>query len=182
MLPTNLEILNIVLASGSVACLVAAITFFYDHIFSKGRDFGKHIAPIAIPATIAITTLGTGISLLYSEVFGFVPCSLCWFQRIFLYPQVILSITSYKMGDLKMFPVYGIALSVCGFFASVYQYILQMLPRDSIPCPQDGAANCFDKVITEFGFVTFPLMSASIFLLLIALYLYALRDGKAHLN
>ncbi|OGG41602.1 hypothetical protein A2837_00195 [Candidatus Kaiserbacteria bacterium RIFCSPHIGHO2_01_FULL_46_22] len=117
------------------------------------------------------------MSLLYSEYFGFIPCSLCWLQRIAIYPQAVLSIIAFKSGDKLHFPVYGIALSILGLLVAVYQYIYQMLPREAggssvLPCLADGSnADCAVKVIDAFGFVTFPLISAISFAFLIVVYL-----------
>ncbi|OIP77422.1 MAG: hypothetical protein AUK16_01820 [Parcubacteria group bacterium CG2_30_44_11] len=123
-----------------------------------------------------LTTTGSVvISLIYSEYFGFIPCSLCWLQRIAIYPQALLSVIAFKVKDTVFFPLYGIALSTFGLLVSLYQYIYQLLPKETtaglIPCLADGSADCAAKVINEFGFVTFPLLSAITFAFLIIMYL-----------
>ena len=66
-------------------------------------------------------------------------------------------------------------LSIFGFVVAVYHYIYQMIPKEKMaagvmPCLADGTADCADKIINEFGFITFPFISAVTFALLITLY------------
>jgi disulfide bond formation protein DsbB len=79
------------------------------------------------------------------------------------------------MKESVYYPVYGIGLSIFGFIVAMYQYIYQMLPREVssglMPCLADGSADCAEKVMETFGFVTFPLLSAITFAFLIVLYL-----------
>jgi disulfide bond formation protein DsbB len=130
-----------------------------------------------------VVTIGSVVvSLIYSEYFGFIPCSLCWLQRIALYPQALLSIFAFKIKDTVFFPLYSIVLSVFGFGVGIYHYIYQMLPKevatsDFVPCLADGSADCAVRIIDEFGFVTFPLLSAITFAFLIVFYLNARRSG-----
>jgi disulfide bond formation protein DsbB len=115
------------------------------------------------------------MTLIYSEVFGFIPCGLCWLERIFLYPQVILLGVALATKD-KVVSKYGIALSIPGMLVSLYQHYLQMGGAEFITCPVIGAgADCAERILFEFGFMTFPLMSAFLFAFLIALYLYILK-------
>lgn len=126
-----------------------------------------------------VTVLGSmGMTLLYSEVFGFVPCGLCWLQRIALYPQAILLALALWRKD-KMIGVYGIALSIPGLIVALYQHYLQMGGHDLGVCPTAGpGADCAERILYEFGFVTFPLLSAILFIFLIVLYWYVLREQK----
>jgi disulfide bond formation protein DsbB len=136
---------------------------------------------------MAVTIGSVILSLVYSEYFGFVPCSLCWLQRIAVYPQALLSVLAFRLRDETHFPVYGIGLSIFGVAVALYQYVYQMLPKDVVtshtimPCLADGSnADCAVKVIDVFGFITFPLISAVTFAFLIIVYLYMLRSQKHH--
>ncbi len=170
--------LNFTLAVCGLLLLAVTAVLYVDYFIFKGKYFGERVREVAWPAIILTTVGSVAMSLLYSEYFGFIPCSLCWLQRIAIYPQALLSITAFKLKDATYFPIYGIAVSIFGFIVAVYQYIYQMVPaevRDSgvTPCLIDGTgADCADKVINEFGFVTFPFLSAITFLFLIIVYLY----------
>jgi disulfide bond formation protein DsbB len=123
---------------------------------------------------------GVASTLLYSEYFGFIPCSLCWLQRIALYPQALVGSVAWRVRDAVYFPLYGIALSVFGLIVAVYQYIYQMMPAETVssgalPCLADGTADCATKVMEVFGFVTFPFLSAVSFAFMIVVYLHMRR-------
>lgn len=179
MLYFYLPELNFLLALGGLAMLAAAVVLLIDFFF-HGRLLGDRLKPFLWPLIFLTTGSSIALSLLYSEYFGFVPCSLCWLQRIAIYPQVLLAVIAYTFKDEKNFPVYASALSVFGLLAASYHYIYQMIPRDKIaggvlPCLADGTADCADKIINEFDFVTFPLISAFTFIFLISLYLHVRR-------
>jgi disulfide bond formation protein DsbB len=121
------------------------------------------------------------LTLLYSEYFGFTPCSLCWLQRIALYPQALFAVMAFKTKEHVYYPMYSLALSVFGFGVAVYHYLFQLVPKESIiaglmPCLADGTADCGTLIMKEFGFVTFPFLAAVTFALLIVLYLNLMRS------
>lgn len=177
-----LPLLNTAIAIGSLALLAITVFFVYDLLWREGTLVKDKITPYLWLLIIGISTSGVLLSLVYSEIFLFVPCSLCWLQRIALYPQALLAIIAFRAKDSLHFPSYGIALSIGGLLVSLYQYIYQMLPaetRDGImPCLVDGSASCADKVIDMFGFVTFPFVSAVTFAFLITLYRYLQLQNK----
>lgn len=177
--------LNFILASASLIITVAAVALLVDHFFYKGKYLDTHVSKVAWITIIFMTIGSVALSLLYSEYFGFIPCSLCWLQRIAIYPQALIALMAFRHKDDKHFPAYGIGLSIFGFVVAVYQYIYQMWPKSEdgsglIPCLADSIdADCAAKIIDQFGFVTFPYISAVTFLLLIALYLHLLRSQKS---
>ncbi len=176
-----LPIFSTVIALGSLGLLLIAITLCVDYIVYKGAYFSGVVQHNAWQAIMFLTIASVVMSLIYSEYFGFIPCSLCWLQRIALYPQALLVILAFQQKDTQCFPRYGIGLSVFGLIVALYQYAEQMLPKQSgqesiLPCLADGSnADCATRVIDMFGFVTFPFISAVVFSLLIMLYLYILR-------
>ena len=173
-----LPYLNLGIALGSLVLAGVTLIFIYNYFYPIGK-ITSLIQKILWPAIILTALAGTVISLIYSEYFLFIPCSLCWLQRIALYPQVLLAILAYKRCDNQHFPIYGIGLSIFGLLVSVYHYIYQLIPKDArdglVPCLADGSADCGEKVINLFGFVTFPLISVITFVFLITLYLYLKR-------
>ena len=113
------------------------------------------------------------MTLVYSEGFGFVPCGLCWLERVFLYPQVFILGMALFYKE-KVAARYGLLLSVPGLIISLYHHYLQMGGNKFIACPTSGG-DCAKRIMFEFGFVTFPLLSAFLFLFLIVLYIYILK-------
>ena len=116
-----------------------------------------------------ILTLGATIgSLIYSEIIGLPPCDLCWYQRALIYPQVIILLVALIKKDREIFD-YVIGLNIIGIIISSYQYIMQMI-NYSGPCPiGSGGIACFSKDVFEFGYITIPLMSLSVFVVVIVL-------------
>ena len=96
-----------------------------------------------------------------------------------------MSILAFRAKDTVFFPVYGIGLSLFGLVVAIYQYVYQMVPKETLasgalPCLIDGSgADCSVKVINQFGFVTFPFLSAVTFVFLIIVYLYLRKQSKA---
>ncbi|GAJ40946.1 disulfide formation protein [Parageobacillus caldoxylosilyticus NBRC 107762] len=101
----------------------------------------KNLENVLVSAWVIslIATLG---SLYFSEILKFIPCDLCWFQRIFMYPQVVLlgiAVIRKEYGIAR----YSLALSVIGGTISLYHYLLQKVPFfqshsiscGRIPCP-----------------------------------------------
>lgn len=173
---TLLHSLNFALAAGGLALLLLTVGLFVDYFFLRSAHYTRWLRPFAWPIIAATTVGSVALSLVYSEYFGFVPCSLCWLQRIALYPQALCALVAWKVRDRTFFPLYSIALSVFGLGVAVYHYIYQMLPEGAsgegvMPCLIDGTGDCTLRVISEFGFVTFPFLSAVTFAFLIVMYL-----------
>ncbi len=170
-----LEQLNMLIAVCSLialAILVIGIVWYtikresFTQLYAKQGEV--KVGMYIMYGSFAFALVGTIMSLLYSEVFDFVPCGLCWLQRVFLFPQVVLlGIALYKK-DRSVADTL-IILSIIGAFFAGYQYILQMTTPVSTVCLASEAESCAIPVISEFGFVTFPLISLILFLWQIAL-------------
>lgn len=91
------------------------------------------------------------------------PCMLCWWQRVFMYPILIISLIAIiKNTDFSEIADYILPLSVLGGAVALYQHLLQVLPSGLlIPC--DAAGDCSVRSVFEFGFVTIPWMALSVF-------------------
>lgn len=120
-----------------------------------------------------IATLG---SLFFSEVMGFVPCTLCWLERIFMYPLVFI----FGVALLKYEPHfyrYAAPLVIIGWLISLYHNLLQMeiIPASASPCVQ--GIPCTAKYIDWLGFITIPFLAFTAFTILaVLMYLFYRRD------
>lgn len=108
-------------------------------------------------------------SLFYSEVAGFTPCLLCWWQRVLLYPQLILFGFGLWRKDKHIWD-YSLVLSVMGALIALYNTYLQFGGSSFLPCPATGPS-CAARYFLEYGYITIPTMSLTTFLLLIVLAL-----------
>ena len=106
-----------------------------------------------------VSTIG---SLAASEVFLFAPCTLCWYQRIFMFPLAIILPIGIIKKDLLL-PLYVLPFSVLGASIALYHYLLQMkiLP-DLSACT--FSIPCTSVDISWFGVITLPLLSFFAFL------------------
>lgn len=113
----------------------------------------------------AISTLG---SLFFSEVMELKPCVLCWYQRIFMYPLVVILLVG--MYPLEKGVVrYAFPLAVIGWLFAVYHYLLYSgyIPESLQPC--DKEASCTEINLELFGFITIPMLSILSFTAIIVL-------------
>lgn len=131
--------------------------------FAPQRDF------ILFGSTL-VTTMA---SLSLSEILHFAPCVLCWYQRIAMYPQVVLTYLGLIRQEMRMLKPYLLVLNSIGTVVALYHYSLHVLPRHMVaiaPCAADvGGVPCDKGYEMFFGFMTFPLMAAAVFMLNICL-------------
>lgn len=165
--------LNLLLAFGGILVFLAGSVLLVDQYGS--RVFARLTNTWGLIIAFLFTLSASLMTLLYSEVFGFVPCGLCWLQRVFLYPQVFLLCMAIFYKE-TVAARYGLLLSIPGTLVALYQHYLQMGGSEFIACPTSGG-DCSRRIMFEFGFMTFPLLSAILFLFLIVLYLYILSTA-----
>lgn len=111
-------------------------------------------------------------SLFFSEILKFPPCILCWYQRIALYPLVVILAVGILRRDKKVYE-YVLPLSIIGWIIAVYHNLLyyKILPESVAPCTQ--GISCTTKQIELFGLVTIPLMALGAFTFInICMYLF----------
>ena len=102
-----------------------------------------------------VATLG---SLFLSEIMGMKPCVLCWWQRIFMYPLVVILLVGMYPPDRNVVR-YALPLAIIGWCFAVYHYLLYVgiIPESLAPCDQD--ASCKEINLELFGFITIPMLS-----------------------
>jgi disulfide bond formation protein DsbB len=116
-------------------------------------------------------------SLYFSEVAGYIPCQLCWFQRILMYPQaILLGIASYRQD--RGIIVYSVPLSVIGGIISLYHYGEQKIPWLAKLAPCTVGVPCSGQYINWLGFITIPLLALTASVLIV-LFLCLARKEQA---
>jgi disulfide bond formation protein DsbB len=103
-------------------------------------------------------------SLFFSEVMNLPPCVLCWYQRIAMYPLVLIIGIGIISHDGRM-KNYALPLCLIGLAVSIYHNLLYygLIPDSLTPC-QEGVS-CTSRQIEWLGFITIPLMALSAFIL-----------------
>lgn len=116
----------------------------------------------ALPLAATIAVVATLGSLYYSEVADFVPCRLCWFQRVFMYPLSLILVIAAVRRDVAV-RWYALPLAGVGAVISAYHSWIQAFPPDggSSFCTID--APCTTRHVWEFGFVSIPFMALTAF-------------------
>lgn len=110
----------------------------------------------------SIATLG---SLFFSEVMEFIPCTMCWYQRIFMYPLLIVFLINLLYPDNSVFK-YTFPIVVVGLFFAIYHNLLMfgIIPESAVPCA--SGIPCSTEYIKWFGFITIPFLSLIAYLML----------------
>jgi len=118
-------------------------------------------------------------SLYLSDIANFIPCKLCWYQRIIMYPLAFLLLFAGFRGDFGI-RIYGLAMSGFGAFISIYHYQLQLNPEQHSPfC--SAFESCTVQYLNVFDFMSIPLMAMMGFIFIFALLLFA-NDSKNKLD
>jgi len=168
MTATITTILSLLTIVGQLAIIkfLVIIIFFPNH---KYRELIRKYAPHLALVAVTIATLG---SLFYSEIAGYEPCKLCWFQRILIYPQVILLITAFAKKRAGAMLAYTLPLSVIGGLIAIYHYLLQLGVVSGVACSAVGySVSCAQNFVMTYGYITIPLMAVTTFGLSIISYL-----------
>ena len=113
----------------------------------------------------SVSTLG---SLFFSEIMEFPPCALCWYQRIFMFPLVLIFLVGLFPFD-KSIIKYALPLALLGWGFAFYHYLLYsgFIPKSLEPCTQ--GVSCSEAYIDLFGFLTIPMLSLISFSTIVAL-------------
>jgi disulfide bond formation protein DsbB len=125
-----------------------------------------------------VALVATTSSLFYSEIAGFVPCTLCWYQRILMYPLIILLGIAFERKDRNIIP-YVLTMTGIGSSISLYHYYIQLSPAGAfVPCSAVGiSVSCTSREFTHLGYITIPMMAATAFLLIFGI-LWVTRYAK----
>jgi len=141
----------------------------------------KFIKENLMQFVLVIATVSTIGSLYFSEIIKFPPCSLCWYQRLFMYPiALIVSIGLWKKD--KNLAYYILPFTIIGLIISIYHNLLYygFISEAFQPCTV--GVSCTEKQLDLFGFVSIPLMSLLAFALITFLTIIHIklegRDSK----
>ena len=129
---------------------------------------------ILIWAVSLVATLG---SLYFSEVRGYIPCTLCWYQRIFMYPIVIMTTVALVQKNVKI-AVTTAVFSCIGGCISIYHYGLQKLDFLADSAPACGQIPCTGQYINWLGFITIPFLALTAFVMIALTSFYMIRQLK----
>lgn len=120
------------------------------------RSLGKHALPLSFAAAVS----AVAGSLFYSEIMGFEPCVLCWWQRAFLYPlAVVFGTALWKKADNAF--LYATPLALIAALIAAYQSYAYLGGASLLSCTAAGGA-CERIYVMAFGYITIPTMSLTV--------------------
>ena len=129
-------------------------------------------------AAFVVAAVATGGSLFFSEIAHFVPCELCWFQRICLYPLSITTLLMAIAGDHRA-ARYLLPLPLVSAGVSVYHLLVENgVVEQAKACLASAPGGCATKWINEFGYMTIPTLALTAAALLIG-FLALAASGAA---
>ncbi|HTZ06780.1 MAG TPA: disulfide bond formation protein B [Gaiellaceae bacterium] len=127
-------------------------------------------------AAFLVAAIATGGSLFLSQVAGFIPCEMCWFQRICMYPLSILTLFAAVHGDNR-FARYLLPFPIVGACLSIYHLLIENQVIAEPSACKIGGAGCAVKWINYFGYMTIPTLTLTAFVLLIGFLALAAAEG-----
>ena len=153
-----------VVAEAGVVTIAAAWVF---RAAGWSRRLRRDLAPWALWAATAVAAVSMAGSLWFSEYVGFVPCTLCWYQRIAMYPLVIVLGVAAIRRDVSVWLPATIIAGIGGSISILHLFEQWGPHLDLGVC--ETAVPCSARWVTEFGYLTIPGMALSGFALIIAL-------------
>lgn len=157
-----MELINLpqqILVFASIGSILFNVYLVYM-LFGK-KKFSKDISLLFVFGIALISMLG---SLYFSEIQKLEPCSLCWFQRIFIYPLVLIYPIAYIRKKYTKIYNYTLPMTIIGALISLYQYLTQMIPSLFSGGGTCTGLSCSVFYLYEFGFVTIPFMALMAFI------------------
>ena len=170
-------------ALGVVGQVVASLLLIIGMLWLFGlrvplRTLRRWIWGYELWLAFLVAALATGGSLFFSEVAHFVPCELCWFQRICMYP---LSITTLLMAlaDDHRAARYLLPLPLVGAGVSTYHLFVENgVVKQTQACLLSAPGGCATKWINEFGFMTIPTLALTASALVFAALLFSIFEPR----
>jgi disulfide bond formation protein DsbB len=161
---------------GQIIAIVLLVMLLREWITQSESGAGLWVRRHGILCMFIIALAATCGSLFFSEIAGWVPCKDCWFQRIFMYPQVVLLAVALRKKDRRIAP-YILALCLIGGVISILHYteqvqaalhpVLQAKGANGLPKPCDasGVSCASTQISFAYGYITLPMMALTAFIM-----------------
>jgi disulfide bond formation protein DsbB len=169
--------LNTLFGTFTLILQVLSVVLIVLLVAKKNNVFTRWFSKNALCVAFVVALGGMSGSLIYSEVIGYAPCTLCWYQRILMYPQVFMALVAMTKKFSKEIFYYIRVLSYIGAGFALYHSIIKMTGVAPIPCSAYAVsgADCVKQLVIEFGYINIPMMSFTLFVLLIVLSYYGTK-------
>ncbi|KKP87331.1 MAG: putative disulfide formation protein [Parcubacteria group bacterium GW2011_GWC1_35_8] len=169
----SVHYLNVFLGLGVIALqvlsVIALISLFFVFRNGKRNSFLDFLDKHFLMLSFLISLFASVFPLVYSEIINFLPCNLCWWQRVFMFPAPFLFGIALFDKDRRIIKYVASLLSV-GFLITVYQNFFYYFGQNSnLPCDATGVS-CYQRLVSEFGgYISIPMMALAAFFGLLTL-------------
>jgi disulfide bond formation protein DsbB len=134
------------------------------------KDNGMHLSWL-------VALVATAGSLYFSEVLHYIPCKLCWYQRILMYPLIVILGIAAAKKDYRM-TIYVLPLTLWGAGISIYHYLMQKTDLFKSAANSCGIVPCDVDYINWLGFITIPFLAGTAFILISLLQFFTWRATR----
>jgi disulfide bond formation protein DsbB len=155
----------------ALAALGVAGQALFVLLLLVGRRVRAWLEGYELWLAFVVAAIATGGSLFFSEIAHFVPCELCWFQRICMYPLSITTLLAALANDRRA-ARYLLPLPLVGAGVSAYHLLVENgVVKQAQACLISAPGGCATKWINEFGYMTIPTLALTGFALCFAFLL-----------
>lgn len=145
-------------------------------LFTRSTAMNKKLENSLLIIWVVSLTATLG-SLYFSDIRGYEPCKLCWYQRILMYPIVIMTTIAYIQKNARI-AIYTAVFACIGGCMSLYHYGIQKLSFLADSSPACGRVPCTGAYINWAGFITIPFLALTAFILIAASSFYMMKVLK----
>lgn len=175
----SIEMINFYNTLVSLLALVALVGAVGLTVYRvlRGPDASGTLGDSAIWIAWLVALVATAGSLIYSEVIHFIPCRLCWFQRIAMYPMAVVLLVGAIRKD-RAVKFYALPLAMTGLAISIWHYTIQVFPTlEGGSC--DPSNPCSGRYVEVFGAISIPFMAGAGFTLIAVLLAFYVRASRS---
>ena len=173
-----IELLTALTVAAQAVVVLAIVLWIVERSSSRRplRAIGQRIGHDSLKLAWLVAAIATAGSLYMSEVRHFVPCPLCWYQRIAMYPLVVLLGVAVLRRDHDA-RWYAIPIALVGIAVGAYHYQLERFPdQEAIACT--SSVPCTTIWFEQLGYITIPMMAMSAFALVVTILAIGGRLGQ----
>ncbi|MEK7579217.1 MAG: disulfide bond formation protein B [Patescibacteria group bacterium] len=170
-----LPLLHTLIIWGTVVLQVVAVVLFIL-LFTRETKVSLWVGKNALALSFILVLSAVLGSLYYSAIVGIVPCVLCWWQRVFMVPLIFLFGSALYRKQTGMLSGARI-LSFVGGGIALYHILLPLFESIPVICDVASTASCIEQPIMALGYITIPVMSLTVFIMLILFTLHARKTA-----
>jgi disulfide bond formation protein DsbB len=173
------QLLHTIFALGSISLQIFTVIMLLGFVYPK-ISIHRYVEGNSVKMIFVLALAAMLGSLGYSEVIGYAPCTLCWYQRILMYPLVFMGVSALIKKAKVEFLRYAAILTGFGSMISLYHAIIKMTGVAPIPCSAYAVsgADCVKQLVLEFGYINIPMMSFSIFITIFVISVVSIYRKK----